>query len=152
MRKNRSTKNPFPCQQNRMPCALNVCQDTSNDYLSMDSGYGNYSCINFPYRQGPNQVDSSIDLQDKVILPKVVTQPTKETRSVGPHKLIPKKSRNKRKSRLEIKKFRSVNKPVYWIFADHNNNSDLNPPQHLSYKSGDKNHTIIVLCCMQKII
>ena len=43
----------------------------------MDAGYGNQSCINLLYLQDPNQVDSSIDLLDKVILTKVVTQPAK---------------------------------------------------------------------------
>ena len=70
----------------------------------MDSGYHDHFCINFPYCQGPNQIDSSIDLQDKVISPKVVTKPTKKPRSLGPHKLIPKQNRNKKKSRLENKK------------------------------------------------
>ena len=37
--------------------ALNLCQDTDNDHLSMDLGYDNHSCINIQYRQGPNQVD-----------------------------------------------------------------------------------------------
>ena len=61
-RKNRKTKNPSPCQQNWMLCALNLCQDTSNNHLSMDSGYDNHSCINFPFCQGLDQVDSSTDL------------------------------------------------------------------------------------------
>ena len=56
-----------------------------------------------------------------MILLKVVTQPTEKPKSVGPHKSIPKKSRNKRKSRLENEKFRSVIKPLYGISADHNN-------------------------------
>ena len=145
--------------------ALNLCQDTSNNHLSMDSGYDYHSCINLPYRQDPNKVDSSINLFEEVILPKVVTPPTTKPRSVGPHKLIPKKNRNKRKSRLENKKFRSVSKPIYGISkngnkrksclgnnkfrsmskplygisADHNNNNGLKPQRHLLYKSEDKN-------------
>ena len=69
----------------------------------------------------------------------VVTRPYNKPSSVGPHKLIPKKSRNKKKSRIEHKKFKSVNKPLYGIFADHNNDNDLKPPQNLLYKSKDKN-------------
>ena len=38
----------------------------------MDTGYDNHSCINLPYRQGPNKVDSSIDLQNKVIYPRLL--------------------------------------------------------------------------------
>ena len=125
-----------------MLCALNLCQDTGNDHLLIDiGGYDNHSCINLLYGQGPNQVDSSINLLNKVILTKVVTQPTNQPklRSVGLHKLIPKKIRNKRKSRLENKKFRSVSKPLHGISADHNNNNGLKPLHHRLYKSKDQN-------------
>ena len=100
-KKDRKTKTPSPCQQNRMPHALNLFQVTNKNHLSMDSLYGKHSCIIPPYCQGPNQDDSSIDLQDEVILIKVITQLTRKPRSVGQHKVIPKKSRNKRKKCLE---------------------------------------------------
>ena len=122
-----------------MPHAYTLHQDTSNNHLSMDLGHDNHSYINFPYYQGPNQVDSVIDLQDGVILPKVVTRPTKKPKSVGPHKLIPKKSRNKKKSRLENRKFRNVIKLLCGISAGHNNNNSLKPLQHLLYKIKDRN-------------
>ena len=122
-----------------MFCALNLCQDTGKDHLSSDSGYDSHFCINLPYRQGPNQVDPSIDLLDRVILTKVVTRPTKKLRSVGPHKTIPMKSRSKRKSCLENKKFRIASKPLYGISADENSNNGLKLPYHLLYKSEDKN-------------
>ena len=70
---------------------LNLCQDVGNDHLSTHLGYDNHSCINFSFHQGLNQVDASTNLLDKVVLPKVVTRPTKKSRNVGPHKLIPKK-------------------------------------------------------------
>ena len=73
-----------------MHCALNLYQDAGNDHLSMDSGYDNDSCINFPLSQDLNQVDSSTNLLDKVILTEVVTTPTKKPRSVGPYKSIQK--------------------------------------------------------------
>ena len=69
--------------------ALNLYQDTSNDHLTMDSEYDNHYRIYLPCCQRPNQVDSSIDVQDKMILTKVVTHPIKKSRGVGPHKLIP---------------------------------------------------------------
>ena len=47
-----------------MTRALNLHQDTSNNHLLMDSGHDNHSCINLPYCEGPNQVDSRIDLQE----------------------------------------------------------------------------------------
>ena len=138
-KKHRKTKTPSPQQQNRIPYNLSLHQDTSNDHLPIDSGHDDHSSNHLQYCQGPNQFDSSINLQDKVILPKVVTQPTKKPRSVGPNKSIPKKNRNKRKSRLENRKFRSVINPLYGISADHNNNNGLKPPQHLLHKSEDKN-------------
>ena len=122
-----------------MPRALNLHQDTSNNHLLMGLRYHNYSCINLPYRQGPNQVDSSIDLQDEMILAKVVTRPTEKPRGVGPHKLILEKSKNKRKSRLENKKFKIIIKPLYGISADHNDNNGLKPPRYLLYKNEDEN-------------
>ena len=64
--------------------------------MSTDSGYDNHSCINFPFHSAINQVYSSTDLRDEVILTKVVIQPTKKTRSVDPHKSIPKKIETKR--------------------------------------------------------
>ena len=57
--------------------ALNLCQDVGNDHLSTDSGYDNHFCINFPFRQGLNQVDSSIDLLNKMVSTKAVTKPIK---------------------------------------------------------------------------
>ena len=71
------TKTLSPHQQNQMHRDLNLCQDVGNNHLSTDSGYDNHSCINFPFHQGLNQVDSSTDLLDKVVLTKVVTRPTK---------------------------------------------------------------------------
>ena len=120
--------------------ALNLCQDAGNDHLSTDSGYDNHFNINFSFRQGPNQVDSSTNLLDKVILIEVLTRPTEKPKSVGPHKLIPKNNRNKRKSLLENKKFRSVSKPLYGVSADPNSNNGIKPPRHLLYKDEEKNN------------
>ena len=82
-RKNRKTKTSSPYQQNWILRALNLCQDASNNHLSINSGYDNHSCINFPFRQGLNQVDLSTDLLDKVILTKVVTRLTKKPRNAA---------------------------------------------------------------------
>ena len=71
------------------------------------------------------QVDSNTDLLDKVILTEVIPQPTKKPRSVGPHKLISKKIDNKKKARLDNKKFRSANKSLYRIHVDPDNDEDL---------------------------
>ena len=138
-KKNRKTETQSPCQRNRMILTFNLHQDTGNDHLLMDSEYDNHSCVNLSYCQGPNQVDSSINLLDKVILTKFVSRPTKRPRSVGPHKSISKKNRNKRKSPLENKKFRSMSKPLYGISVDSNSNNGLKPPQYLLYKNKDKN-------------
>ena len=101
-----------------MLCALNLCQDVGNNHLSTDSGYDNHSCIIFPFHCTLNQVDLSTNLLDKVILIKIVIRLTEKLKSVGPHKLIPKKNMNKKKSRLENKKFRSVSKPLYGVYVD----------------------------------
>ena len=135
---NRRTKTPSPPQRNWMLRALNLCQDTGNNHFSMDSGYDNHSCINLPHSQGLNQVDSNIGLLNEVILNKVVIQPTEKPRIGSPHKSIPKKNGNKRKSHLENKKFRSESKSLYGISVDPNSNNGLNPPRLLLYKSKDK--------------
>ena len=57
---------------------LNLCQDVGNDHVLTHAGCDNHSSINFPFYQGINQVDSSTDLLDKVVLIKVVTRPTKK--------------------------------------------------------------------------
>ena len=101
-RKSNNTKAPSPCRQNWVLCVPNLCQnvtlhgstklkpyllpfeelDIGNDHLSIDSGYDNRSCINYPFYCALNQVDLSTDLLDKLILTKVVIQPTEKTRSV----------------------------------------------------------------------
>ena len=123
-RKSGNTKAPSPCRRNRMFCALNHRQDITlcgstklnssllpfdelnmeNNHLSTNLGYDKCSSINFPFHHALNQVDSSTDLLDEVILTEVVLRPTKKPRSVGPHKSISKKNGNKKKSRLENKK------------------------------------------------
>ena len=113
--------------------------DIDNNHLSTNSEYDNYSSIYFPIESAPNQVDSTTDLLDDVVLTEVVLQPTEKPRSVGPHKSILKKNGNKRKSRLGNKKFRSVCKPLYGITADPNINNGLKSPRHLLYKSKDRN-------------
>jgi len=76
----------------------NLC----NDYISMDPEYSYQSVF-------LNQTDSNIDLLDNVLLTKVVLRPTEKPRSVGPHESKSEKTRNKKKSRLKNKKFRSGN-------------------------------------------
>ena len=152
-------KVPSPCRQNWMLCSLNHRQDTtvrkntklkssffsfkelnmSNGDLSTNSEYDDFFNTNFPLHPALNQVDLNTNLLDNVILTEVVLQPTKKPRSVGPHKLISKKNGNKRKSRLGNKKFRSVIKPLYLIHTDPNSNNGSKSPQHLLYKSKDKN-------------
>ena len=78
------------------------------------------------------------DLLDKVILTEVVPRPTKKPRSVGRHKSISKKIDNKKKARLENKKFRSVNKSLYGIHVDPDNDDDNVPQQRLLFTNEDK--------------
>ena len=54
----------------------------------------------------------------------------KKPKSVGPHKLISKKNWNKKKSCLGNKKFRSVNKSLYGIHVDFDNDDDYTITYH----------------------
>ena len=101
-----------------MLCALNHCQDITKHNLI--------------------QVDSNTNLLDKVILTDVVPRPTKKPRSVGPHKSILKKIDNKKKTRLENKKFRSADESLYGIHIDPNNYDDNVPQQRLLFINEDK--------------
>ena len=66
-----------------------------NDDLLTNLEYDNCSSIDFPIHHALNQVDYNTNLVDKVILTKVVLQPTKKLRSVCPHKSISKKWQQK---------------------------------------------------------
>ena len=118
--------------------ALNLCQDVGNNHLSTDSVYDNHSCIIFPFHCTLNQVDLSTNFPDKVILTKVVIQPIEKLKSVGPHKLIPKKNMNKKKSRLENKKFRSMSKLLYGVYLDPSSDEGNIQHQRLLYTNEDK--------------
>ena len=102
--------------------------DMNYNHLSVDSTHTDHSILNFPPQFTSNQVDSTTNLFDKVVLTEVVLQPTEKPRSVGPHKSISKKNGNKKKSRLENKKFRSANKSLYGIHIDPDKD-DNNVPQ-----------------------
>ena len=75
--------------------------DINNTHLLTNSKYNDHSVINFPLQFAPNQVDSTTNLLDDVVLTEVVLQPTEKPRSVGPHRLISKKTRSKKKSLLK---------------------------------------------------
>ena len=147
-RKGDNSKTPSPCRRSMMLYSINHSQDSTvhentklkspllsfnklnmgNGDLSTNSIYYNRSNINFPLHHDLNQVDLNTNLLDKVMLTEVVLRPTKKQRGVGPHKLIPKKNGNKKKSHLENKKFRSVSKPLYGITTNPNSNNGLQPP------------------------
>ena len=127
-----------------MLCALILCQDVSNDHLSTYSGYDNHSCINFPFHCALNQIDSNTNLHNRVILTKVVMRPTEKLRSVGQQKLIPKKNRNKKKLRLDNKKFRSVSKPIYGVSVDPSSDKGNTPQQHLLYTNAEKKNYPVI--------
>ena len=76
---------------------LHLHQDVGDNHLSTNSGYGNHSCINFPFNYTLNQVDSSKNLLDRVVLTEVVIQPTGKPRSVVLINQYQRK-RNKKKS------------------------------------------------------
>ena len=110
----------------------------NNDHLSTNSKYNDHSVLNFPVQFTLNQVDSTTNLLDGVILTEVVIRPTEKPRSVSPHKWILEKIGDTRKSHQENKKFRSVCKPTYATNADHNVFNSLKSSRHLLYKSEDR--------------
>ena len=104
-RKSGNTTAPSPCRQNWILYVLNLCQDIpfhgstklksllrfdkldiGNNHLLTDSGYDNNSYINLPFHRTLNQIYSSTNLLDDVILTEVIIRPTEKPRSVGPHK------------------------------------------------------------------
>ena len=113
--------------------------DIHNNHLLTYSECNDHSVLNFPLQLTPNQVDSTTNLSEDVVLTEVILQPTKKPRSVGPHKLILKKNSKKRKSLQENKKFRGMCEPTYGTNVDHNINNGLKLSRHLSYKSKDRN-------------
>jgi len=102
-RKSYEYKVPSPRRQNWMLCAIIrpqdaiICKsirfklsllyfkelDIDNNHLLTNSEYDDYSGINLPLQFAPNQVDSTIDPLDNVVLTEVVLRPTKKPRSVG---------------------------------------------------------------------
>ena len=82
----------------------NIC----NDYIFMNSEYNDR--LSFL-----NQVDLDTDLLDNVTLYQVVIQPTKKTRSIGPHKLKSKTTTTtyKKKSYIKNKILRSANTQLH---------------------------------------
>ena len=110
-----------------------------NNHLLTNSEYNDHTVNNFPLQFATNQVDSTTNLLDNVVLTEVVIRPTEKPRSAGPYRLILKKNGNKRKSRLENKKFRSMCKPLYGITTDPDINNGLKSLRYLLYKSDDRN-------------
>ena len=143
----KSYKVPSPCRWNRMLCAI-ICRhddiicrstrfklslvhfkelDIDNNHLLTNSEYNDCSVINFPLQFALNQVDSTTDMLDNMILTEVVLRPTKKQRSVGPHRLISKKTRSKKKSLLKINKLRSVSEPLCLRSVDPDSDDDTVP-------------------------
>ena len=142
-------KAPSPCRQNRMLHAIIRCQDAiirkstkfkssllhfnkldiDNHHLSTNSEYDDHSGINFPLQFAPNQVDSTTNLLDNVVLTEVVLRPIKKPRSVGPHRSIWKKTRSKKKSLLKNNKLRSVGKPLCLGSVDPDSDNNIVPQQ-----------------------
>ena len=103
----------------------------NNNHVSTDSECNDYSVLNVPLQFTSNEVDSTTNLLDKMVLTEIVLRPTKKPRSVGPQKSLLKKNDNKRKSHQKNKKFRSVYKSTYRTTADHNVNNSLKSSRHL---------------------
>ena len=124
----RETKFPSPCRCNRVIRAIHRRQDAEhpepidvsqsflpyeeldlcNDFISNELDYIDRFYINFPSHYVLKHVLSDSDPLDNVGSWKEVVQPTKQQRSVGPHRLKPKKTTSKKKTHQKNKKSRSV--------------------------------------------
>ena len=111
----------------------NIC----NDYIFMESEYNDRSCYLI-------QVDLNTNMVDNVLLKKVVVQPTKKPRSVGPHKSKLKKTTNKKRSRLNNKKSRSVSTQLRKGSTEPNSDEINMLLKRIFYKNKDmKNYPFI---------
>ena len=113
----------------------NLC----NDYIFMDTGYSDhfYHCF-------PNQVNLNTDLLDNVLFKKVVVQPTKKSRSVGPHKSKLEKTTSQKKSCFKNKKFRSMSMQLHRGSVEPSSNEKNILQQRLFYTNVDlKNYSCI---------
>ena len=81
----------------RFKLSLFHSNQIDNNHLSTNSEYNDYFVLNFPLQFTFNQVGSTTDPLDKVVLTEIILRPTKKPKSVGPHKSILKKNGNKRK-------------------------------------------------------
>ena len=94
---------------------------------STNSEYNDNSGINFSLQFTLNQVDSTTNLLDNVVLTEVFLRPTEKPWSVSPHRLISKKTRSKKKSFHKNQKLRSVSKPLCLGSVDLDSNDDIIP-------------------------
>ena len=106
--------------------------------LSTNSEYNDHSVLNFPLQFTPNQVDSTTNLLDKVVITKVVLRPIGKPRSVRPHKSILKKCQQEEITPRK-QNFRSVCKPPCGATANRKVNNSLKSSRHLLYESEDRN-------------
>ena len=82
--------------------------DLRNDFISKEPNYFDGFCINCLQHYIFGHILSDSDPLDDVDSWKEVVRPTKKPRSVGPHKLKPKKVISKKKTNQKNKKSRSV--------------------------------------------
>ena len=112
----------FSSLRDQILCAIHYCQNTNcqeptnisqsflpydepdlcNDYISKELGYTERFCINFSCHCVLKHVLSDTNPLDNVGSWKEIVQPTKKPRSVGPHKLKPKKSTKKTTNNKKI--------------------------------------------------
>ena len=118
-RNNKEKKLPSPRRQDRMICAIHHRQvaehlesievsqhiwpydepDLYNNYLFKEPDYMDRFCINYPRHCVLEHVLTDSDPLNDLGSWKEVVQPTKKPRSVGPHKLKPKKTISTKKTR-----------------------------------------------------
>ena len=120
-RNDEKAKFPPPHRQVRMICVIHCCQvaehlesievsqhilpydepDLYNDYISKEPDYMDFFCINFLRHCVLGHILLDSNLLDDLGSWKEVVQPTKKPRSVGLHKLKPKKTTSKKENMPE---------------------------------------------------
>ena len=126
------SKIPSPQRQNKMICAIYLCQDTTcqeltkvkspfwphnkldlcNNYILEDPEYIDRFCINFSRHCVLNQVDLNIDLLDNVFLIKNVLQPQKN-KKCRPTQIEIKENNKEKEITFKNQKFRSVSTQLH---------------------------------------
>ena len=144
-RKSYKNKTPSPCRQNWMLCAIICCQNTiirrstrfkwsllhfnkldiDINHLLTKSEYDDHSSINFPLQFAFNQVNSTTNQLNAVVLTEVVLRPTEKPRGCRPTQINIKENKKQKEITTKNNKLRSVSKPLCSGSVDLDSDDDI---------------------------